>query len=189
MKTHLLVLATLLLAVGSAMRAQHAPEFASIPNFMRVTEQFYVGGQPAMADLAKLKAKGIRTIVNLRQPAEYNAAEEEAKAKQLGLLYFNIPVNHAGLHDSQVEQFLTISSNRQNQPVFIHCAGGGRAVTFWMIQGVLVDDWKIEDAEAVAQKLSVRYPTLLEFARDYIARHPKKGVKHCPVVHVKALQR
>ena len=144
---------------------------------MRVSDQFYVGGQPAMEDLARLKAKGIRAIVNLRQPAEYNAAEEEAKAKELGLRYFNIPVNPAGLQDSQVEQFLKITSNRHNLPVFIHCTGGVRVAAFWMIRRVLVDGWKIEDAEAEAQKMGLRNPTLLEFARNYIARHPKKGVK------------
>jgi uncharacterized protein (TIGR01244 family) len=171
MKTLLLVFTTLLLSVGSAMPAQQTREFTSIPNFTRVSAQFYVGGQPAMDDLARLRAMGIRAIVNLRGPTEYNIAEEEAKAKQIGFRYFKIPVNHADLQDSQAEEFLKITSNRQNLPVFIHCAGGGRAVAFWMIRGVLLDHWKIEDAEAVAQKVGVRYPVLLEFARNYIARH------------------
>jgi len=174
MKTCLLVLAALL-AVGSATHAQQTPEFVSTPNFVQVGEQFYIGGQPAMNDLARLKARGIRAIVNLRVPAEYNAAEEEAKAKELGLRYFNIPVNPANLQDSQVEQFLKITSDRQNQPAFIHCAGGPRAAAFWMIRRVLVSGWKIEDAETEAQKMGLRNPALLEFARNYIARHPKKA--------------
>ncbi len=177
MKTCLLVLATLLLAVGSAAHAQQATEFASIENFTQVSKQFYVGGQPGMDDLVRLKAKGIRTIVNLRRPAEYNAAEEEAKAKELGFHYFNIPVNSAALQDSQVEHFLRITSDRQNLPAFIHCLGGPRAATFWMIRRVLVDGWKIEDAETEAQKIGLRSPALLEFARNYVARQvpPKSG--------------
>jgi uncharacterized protein (TIGR01244 family) len=177
MKMHLLVLATLLLAVGSTTHAQQVSEFPSIPNFVQVSEQFYVGGQPAMDDLARLKAKGIRAIVNLRHPAEYNSAEEAAKAKALGLRYFNIPVNPADLQDSQVEEFLRITSDRQNMPAFIHCTGGIRVAAFWMIRRVLVDGWKIEDAEAEAQRMGLRNPILLEFARNYIARHPKKAVK------------
>ena len=89
MKTHRLVLATLL-AVGSATHGQKAPEFPSIPNFLRVSDQVYIGGQPATEDLARLKAKGIRVIVNLRQPAEYNAVEEEAKAKAYALALYAI---------------------------------------------------------------------------------------------------
>ena len=177
MKTCPLVLATLLLAVCSAAHAQQATEFASIQNFTQVSKKFYVGGQPAMDDLARLKAKGIRAIVNLRRPAEYNAAEEEAKAKELGFHYFNIPVDSASLEDSQVEHFLRITSDRQNQPAFIHCLGGPRAATFWMIRRVVVDGWKIEDAETEAQKIGLHSPALLEFARNYIARRvpPQSG--------------
>ncbi len=45
-----------------------------------------------------------------------------------------------------------------------------------MIRRVLVDDWRIEDAETEAQKMGLRNPILLEFAQSYIARHPKKGI-------------
>jgi uncharacterized protein (TIGR01244 family) len=177
MKVRLLVLLTLGLAVASAARQQQTLEFPSIPNFLKVNDQFFVGGQPPMGDLSRLKAEGIRAIVNLRQPAEYNAAEEEATAKALGLRYFNIPVNPADLQDSQVEQFLSITSDRHNLPVFIHCTMGVRVATFWMIRRALVDGWKIEDAETEAQNMGLHNPALLEFARNYIARHPKKGIK------------
>ena len=86
-------------ARGSLSRRRNS---LSIPSFLMVNDQFFVGGQPPMEDFARLKAKGIRVIVNLRHPAEYNAAEEEAKAKELGLRYFNIPVNPGDLRDAQV---------------------------------------------------------------------------------------
>ncbi len=177
MKMRLLVLVTLGLAAASAAPPQQALEFPSIPNFSRLNDQFFVGGQPPMEDLSRLKAKGIRAIVNLRHPAEYNAVEEEAKAKELGLRYFNIPVNPNDLQDSQVEQFLSITSDRHNLPVFIHCTMGVRVATFWMIRRVLVDSWKIEDAETEAQNMGLHNPILLGFAQSYIARHPKKGIK------------
>ena len=177
MKMQLLVLATLGLAVAGATHSQQALEFPSIPNFLRVNDQFFVGGQPPMEDLSRLKAKGIRAIVNLRQPTEYNAVEEEAKAKALGLRYFNVPVNPTDLQDSQVGQFLSITSDRHNLPVFIHCTGGVRVAMFWMIRRVLVDGWKIEDAETEAQNMGLHNPILLAVAQSYIARHPKKGIK------------
>jgi len=176
MKTHVLVLATLLLAVGSATHAQQATKLPSIPNFLQVSEQVCIGGQPAMEDLVQLKAKGIRAILNLRHPAEYNSADEESKAKELGLHYFNVPIDPADIKDEQVEEFLRITSDRRNLPIFVHCTKGVRAAAFWMIRRVLVDGWKIEDAEAEAQKIGLRNPTLLEFAQNYIAHHSKKGV-------------
>ena len=177
MKTHVLVVAMLWLAAGSAARPQQTLEFPSIPNFLRVNDKVFVGGQPPMEDLSRLKAKGIRAIVNLRQPTEYNAVEEEAKAKALRLRYFNIPVNPADLQDSQVEQFLSITSDRHNLPVFIHCTGGVRVAAFWMIRRVLVDGWKIEDAETEAQNMGLHNPILLAVSESYIARHPKKDIK------------
>ena len=177
MKIYVLTLAALGSAIISAAQPQQAPEFPSIPNFLRVSDQFLVGGQPPMEDFARLKAKGIRVIVNLRHPAEYNAAEEEAKVKELGLRYFNIPVNPGDLRDAQVEQFLSITSDEHNLPVFIHCTVGARVATFWMIRRAVVDGWNIEDAETEARKMGLRNPVLLEFAKGYIARHPKKDVK------------
>jgi uncharacterized protein (TIGR01244 family) len=177
MKIYVLALATLGSAIISATQPQQAPEFPSIPNFLMVNDQFFVGGQPPMEDFARLKTKGIRVIVNLRHPAEYNAAEEEAKVKELGLRYFNIPVNPGDLRDAQVEQFLSITSDRHNLSVFIHCTMGVRVATFWMIRRVLVDGWKIEDAENEARNMGLRNPVLLEFAKGYIARHPKKDIK------------
>jgi len=181
MRTHLVAATTLFLAGAAALvptglgRAQQTSEFPTIPNFTRVSDQVWVGGQPAMEDLSQLKAKGIRAIVNLRHPAEHNAAEEEGKAKELGLRYFNIPVNPGDIKDEQVEGFLKITSDRRNLPAFIHCTKGVRVAAFWMIRRVLVDGWKIEDAEAEAQKIGLRNPILLEFARNYIARHRSGG--------------
>ena len=177
MKLRLLVLATLGLTAAITTYPQQTLEFPYIPNFSRVNDEFFVGGQPPIEDLSRLKDKGIRAILNLRPPGEYNAGEEEATAKALGLRYFNIAVNPADLRDSQVEQFLSITSDRHNLPVFIHCGAGSRVATFWMIRRVLVDDWRIEDAETEAQKMGLRNPILLEFAKSYIARHPKKGIQ------------
>jgi uncharacterized protein (TIGR01244 family) len=181
MRTHLVAATTLFLAGAAALvptglgRAQQTSEFPTIPNFMRVSDQVWVGGQPSMEDLSQLKAKGIRAIVNLRHPAEHNAAEEETKAKELGLRYFNIPVNPGDIKDEQVEEFLKITSDRRNLPAFIHCTKGVRVAAFWMIRRVLVDGWKMEDAEAEAQKIGLRNPILLEFARNYIAHHRSGG--------------
>lgn len=176
MKAHVLVLSTLFSAVGSPTHAQQSTKFPSIPNFSQVSDQVCIGGQPAMEDLAQLKGMGIRAIVNLRHPAEYNAAEEEVKAKGLGMRYFNIPIDPSHIRDDQVEEFLKITSDRRNLPVFVHCTKGVRVAIFLMIRRVLVDGWRIEDAEAEAQKIGLHNSTLVEFAKNYIADHSKKGV-------------
>jgi outer membrane protein assembly factor BamB len=146
-----------------------------IRNFLRVNEQFCTGGQPRVEHLEKLKTEGVKAIINLRRPSEHRAAEEEAKAKELGLRYFNIPVAFGDPKDEQVTEFLKITDDPENRPAFIHCAAAIRAGAFWMIRRVLRDGWKIEDAEAEAQKIGLREsPHLNEFARKYIEKYEKK---------------
>jgi uncharacterized protein (TIGR01244 family) len=161
-------------AIAAAAQQGQPQEYVSIKNFLRVNEQICTGGQPSADDLAKLKAEGIKAIINLRQPSEYNSEEESAKAKELGLRYFNIPVNAAEPKDEQVQEFLKVTADPQNRPAFIHCRSANRVGAFWMIRRVLVDGWKIDDSENEAKKIGLNHQNLLEFARDYIQRHVKK---------------
>ncbi len=164
------------IVVAGVVAAQQGQtqEYASIKNFLRVNDQICTGGQPSADDLARLKVEGVKAVINLRQPSEYNAEEEASKAKELGLRYFNIPVNAAEPKDEQVDEFLKVTADPQNRPAFIHCRSAGRVGAFWMIRRVLVDGWKIEDSENEAKKIGLHNPNLIEFARGYIERHTKK---------------
>lgn len=156
--------------LGSAR--QEAP---AIRNFLRVNDDFCTGAQPRVEHLAKLKANGVRAVINLRPPSEHRAAEEEAAAKELGLRYFNIPVVFGDPKDEQVAEFLKITDDKENRPAFIHCAGAVRVGAFWMIRRVLRDGWSLEKAEAEAEKIGLREsPHLSEFARRYIEKHRGK---------------
>ena len=146
-----------------------------IRNFLRVNDQFCTGGQPRPEHLEMLKKEGVKAIINLRRPTEHRADEEEAKAKELGLRYYNIPVAFADPKEEQVDEFLRITDDTENRPAFIHCTAAIRAGAFWMIRRVLRDGFTIEAAEKEAEKVGLREsPHLNEFARQYIAKHQKK---------------
>ena len=91
----------------------------AIQNFLRVNTEICTGGQPTMEQLTALKAEGVTTVINLRTPQEYDAAVEEAKAKELGLRYFNIPVVSSGPKDEQAAEFLKLTDDPKNRPAFI----------------------------------------------------------------------
>ncbi|MCL6480472.1 MAG: protein tyrosine phosphatase family protein [Firmicutes bacterium] len=150
-----------------------AQDPSSIRNFLRVNEKVCTGGQPTLEELAALKQQGIRAVINLRQPTEYNAAEEEAKVRELGLRYIHIPVATADPKPEQVDEFLRVTDDPANQPAFIHCGSANRVGAFWMIRRVLRDGWNLEDAEREARKIGLRSQNLYEFALDYIRRHKK----------------
>ena len=162
----------LLIALSSLLMFQDA---TPIRNFLRIDPSFCTGGQPNMQQLEKLKAEGITTIINLRTADEYNIAQEEAKAKELGLKYFNIPVVYMAPKEEQATEFLKLMSDAKNRPVFIHCTAAIRVGAFWLIKRVLQDGWTFESAEQEAQKVGLRNaPHLTEFAKAYIEKHRKK---------------
>jgi len=149
-------------------------EIPPIRNFVQVNKEFCTGGQPRLEHLQKLKADGVKAIINLRPPVEHRAAEEEAKAKELGLRYFNIPVVFGDPKDEQATEFLKILDDPANRPAFIHCASAIRVGAFWMIRRVLRDGWQVEAAEEEAKKIGLtENPHLNEFARRYIERYRK----------------
>jgi uncharacterized protein (TIGR01244 family) len=164
---------TLLLTVLSlqATPAQAPPD---IRNFLQVTPEFCTGGQPRVEHFARLKADGVKAVLNLRQPTEHRAEEEQQAVAAAGLKYFNIPVNYQNPADSDVDQFLKITDDPANRPMFIHCTAAIRVGAFWMIRRVLRDGMSIEAALEEAKKVGFREaPHLDQFVRAYIGSHRK----------------
>lgn len=165
----------ILLVVLFALPIVARQELPPIRNFLRVNKEFCTGGQPRLEHLQQLKDEGVKAIINLRPPAEHRAAEEEAKAKELGLRYFNIPVVFGDPKDEQATEFLKLTDDPANRPAFIHCASAIRVGAFWMIRRVLRDGWTVEKAEEEAKKVGLtENPHLNQFARSYIERHRKQ---------------
>ena len=144
---------------------------SDIDKFGWVSDSVATGGQPTVPQIASLKHEGFRTIINLRQPSEHDAAAEVAAAKQQGLGYINIPVATADPKPEQVDAFLKATADRHIFPLFIHCGSGNRVGAFWMIRRVLVDRWSVEDAEVQAKLIGLRSPSLRDFAIAYIRDH------------------
>jgi protein tyrosine phosphatase (PTP) superfamily phosphohydrolase (DUF442 family) len=170
MNTRIIISFIILLAMPVAAQQEIPP----IRNFLRVNDQFCTGGQPRLEHLQQLKDDGVKAIINLRPPSEHRAAEEEARAKELGLKYFNIPFVFSEPKDEQATEFLKITDDPANRPAFIHCAGAIRVGAFWMIRRVLRDGWKLDAAEEEAKKIGLKEtPHLVAFAHRYIEQHQK----------------
>jgi uncharacterized protein (TIGR01244 family) len=165
-------LAALMIVLGSAGQESGPRDLPPIRNFLQVTPEFCTGGQPRIEHFAKLKADGVKAVLNLRQPGEHRAEEEQAAVKQAGLKYFNIPVSVSNPQDAQVVEFLKLTDDPSNRPMFIHCTAAIRVGAFWMIRRALRDGWTIDAAADEARKVGLTTaPHLEEFARDYIKRH------------------
>ena len=171
----LLVVAWLAQVQAPAGSPPPAGDVPPIRNFMRVTPQFCTGAQPRLEHFAQLKAEGTRAVLNLRTPGEHRAAEEQAAVEKAGLKYFNIPVEYAHPTPANADEFLRITDDPANRPMFIHCTAAIRVGAFWMIRRVLRDGFTPEAALEEARKVGlVPTPHLEEFARSYIESHKGK---------------
>lgn len=150
-------------------------EITGIPQFLKVSDQVWTGGQPWLEHLPKLKDAGVKVVLNLRPHTEHEGQREEAKVKELGMAYFNIPIDTQTPDELDADDFLTITDEQlKNGPVFIHCAVGLRVGAFWMIRRVLRDGWEFDKALAEANRIGLRNSSrMIGFAKDYIARKKK----------------
>ena len=159
----------------ASQAAAPAQEIPPIRNFLQVTPQFCTGGQPRLEHFAKLKADGVKSVLNLRTPGEYRADEEQAAVEKAGMKYFNIPVVYTAPTDAQADEFLTITDDPANRPMFIHCTAAIRVGAFWMIRRALRDGMSVDAALEDAKKVGLNNaPHLEQFARQYIAAHQRQ---------------
>jgi uncharacterized protein (TIGR01244 family) len=165
----------LIVAALAVAQTPQAADSSQIRNFLRVSSDFCTGAQPTPDQIAKLKADGVRAVLNLRTPGEYRMDDEVAAVKAAGLKYFNIPVVPSAPTDAQADEFLKLTDDPANRPMFIHCASAARVGAFWMIRRVLRDRWTEEAALAEARKVGLTsFPVLEEFAKRYIATQQGK---------------
>ena len=115
-----------LLLVLSSQAPSQTQELPPIQNFLQVTPQFCTGGQPRLEHFAKLKSDGVKAVLNLRQPSEHRAEEEQATVEQVGLKYFNIPVVYRNPTDIQVGR-VSEDHGRSGEPSDVHPLHGGHS--------------------------------------------------------------
>ena len=150
-------------------------ELTGIPQFLKLSDQVWTGGQPWIEHLSKLKDAGINVIINLRPHAEYEGAREDAKVKELGMSYFNIPVDPRTPDELDADDFLKLTDEQLKYgPTFIHCAVGARVGALWMIRRVMRDGWEFDKALEEANRIGLRNQArLIDFAKEYIAKKKK----------------
>ena len=153
--------------------AQVAIKDTDLPNFDKVSETLYRGGQPKSGGLQKLTQLGVKTVVNLRDDDE-RARAEEVEAVAAGLRYFNVPFDNFGRpSDAKIEKVLAIIDTPENQPVFVHCKrGADRTGTVVAVYRIVRDGWTSERAKSEANQhgMSILEVGMKDYIHDYYQR-------------------
>lgn len=103
----------------------------SIYNWRRLDDRITTSGQPTEAQLAEIRALGVRHIINLGLHTHEKALPDEAATvSRLGMTYVHIPVDFQNPTDQEFEQFRTAMDGLEDEPVHVHCIANYRVAAF-----------------------------------------------------------
>ncbi|MDH5822877.1 sulfur transferase domain-containing protein [Luteimonas sp. RD2P54] len=98
----------------------------SLPGVRQPRPGLVTGGQPAPEAWPALAARGVRTVINLRTPAEMAGRDEAREVAAAGMRYHALPVAGAGDLDERRAAALWRLIESAPGTVAVHCASGNR---------------------------------------------------------------
>lgn len=140
-----LTLSAVSIASSVEKREKKSSDEIEVKNFGKVTEVFYRGAQPDEDEYGQLASLKIKTIIDLRDdPKDY----ARSMAQRNGLKYINLPMSDKDYPSpDSADKFLALVSDKDNQPVYVHCAGGRhRTGAMTAVFRMKVQGWDVERA-------------------------------------------
>jgi tyrosine-protein phosphatase SIW14 len=129
----------------SSSNSKNSSVEVEVENFGKVTDFYYRGAQPKGAEYNQLAAFGVKTIIDLRNdPKDY----AKSLTEQAGMKYINFPLNDKGYPTPDApSKFLALISDKENWPVYVHCAGGRhRTGAMTAVFRMTVQGWDVNRA-------------------------------------------
>lgn len=167
------LLAVVSLIVGTQVSwSQTDQQLKGLPNFGRVTENLYRGGQPSSDGFNTLRAAGVGIVVNFREN-HAERARERREVESLGIKYVGIPWSASHQPASaQVVEFLDLVRANPNVKIFAHCRRGSDRT------GVMIAAYRIAvEHTSIAEAVSEMH----RFHYDWLFRpHLKRYVDSLP---------
>jgi tyrosine-protein phosphatase SIW14 len=174
-----------LIAETQVSWCQAEKKLRGLPNFGRVTESLYRGGQPTSDGFNTLRSKGVGIIVNLRDDRPEMAAEKR-EVESLGMKSIEIPwsANHEP-SSAQIVEFLDLVRANPNTKIFVHCRRGADRT------GVMIAAYRMAVehktvAEAVSEMRQFHYdwffrPQLQRYVESFpglLQKDPQSAAYH-----------
>ncbi len=155
---------------STAVRAANI-EVAGVPNFFKVNDQVYRGGQPLDLGFSALAKLGIKTIVDLRLIGEHSQEAEQKLVEAAGMRYVSIPMKGMSTPTTEaVSKVLALLRDAAAGPVFVHCRrGADRTGTVIAVYRIEHDHWKNDQALHEARSLGMSW--LEKAMQHYVMRY------------------
>jgi tyrosine-protein phosphatase SIW14 len=175
--TSVIIAFTVITAAQSAQRNKNSN--IQIKNFGCINESFYRGAQPKDKDYADLAAMGVKTVIDLQRDGN---STEQSLVEAQGMKFFRIPMSDKNQPSGdQAELFLKIVNDPENQPVFVHCAGGRhRTGAMSAIYRITHDGWSADQAFDEMKRYDFEYgmghSPLKTYVYSFYSQIEDKGV-------------
>jgi len=137
-----------------------------LPNLHKVSDNLYRGAQPTAEGVERLKALGVKTIINLR-----SSDTDKSLPIPPGIAYERVPMTAWRPNDPDVVRFLQIVGDESRLPAFVHCRrGADRTGMMVAIYRIAVQGWDKEQAIAEMTQGGFRFNSgwqnLVQYIRD-----------------------
>lgn len=127
MKAPILLFLVLCLGPTQPTTAHDGALLTEVPNLRQPQEHRLVSGAIDAADLGRIRAAGVKHLINLRTAEESQGFDEALIASGLGLNYHAIPIAGAqSLTRENAQRLDDLLDQTGDQLTLIHCASGNR---------------------------------------------------------------
>lgn len=144
------ILTVVFLLAGTRLSwCQAEKELRGLPNFGRVTNNLYRGGQPTSDGFQSLQAMGVEIVIDLREKTA-EMATEKREVEALGMKSVDIPwsANHEP-SSAKIVEFLDLIRANPDTKIFVHCRRGADRT------GVMIASYRIAvEHKSVADAVS-----------------------------------
>ncbi|HSE43011.1 MAG TPA: dual specificity protein phosphatase family protein [Acidobacteriota bacterium] len=142
-----------------------------IANFGRIDDHYYRGAQPKNSDYQDLAALGIMSVITLT--SDDTDPNEKVLVEKTGMKFYQIPMDSKiPPTPSQLAEFLRIVNDRDNQPVYVHCAAGKHrtgvmSAAYRLSHYGWTADQAYDEMKQYKFGLALFHPKLKSFVYDY----------------------
>ncbi len=155
-----------------------------VPNLFKVRAGVFRGGRPTVAGYAKLKALGVKTVINLEiadivEAKQADIDSDRANAIAAGMRWVHIPMpaystGLAARFDAKVNKALSLLKDHGTEGIYLHCKHGrDRTGLVMALDRVENEGWAAQ--RAYDEMLARGFRTYFVGLKEYFKRRSNLG--------------
>ena len=137
-------------------------------NYLRVSNQLILGGQPTEEQIQAAAAEGVKVVINLATLNRESTLRDEAGlVRSLGMTYHHIPVEWGNPTESDFDAFEKIFREAAKEKTLLHCAANFRVTAFYSLYAMKHLGWS--EAQANEFRATIWHESDYPIWEEFIA--------------------